>query len=236
MAKTRSSKKKAVAKGTSAPKKKKISENFDIASYLDSVTKVDVDVDKSDLQRKALNALDITKKHHNKCSNLCQRFVDELGLIGTHFCCFICFICRQCYYFTNCMFYQVDKNGKKKWGAMLVMVDNPNYVAGVEMEKEIPAAFVVCGGRKTLKKKYLTNSMLKDWLIRMKKINADRVKVPFYKPSAQNQMIRTFFGSMSKNYGWNWSETNFKGFKGSLAGAMQEVYKERRKIYVSKNY
>ena len=43
-----------------------------------------------------------------------------------------------------------------------------------------------------------------------------------------------FFANMKKHYGWNWSEGDFKGFKGSLAGAMMECYKARRKEFVSK--
>ena len=31
-----------------------------------------------------------------------------------------------------------------------------------------------------------------------------------------------FFANMKKHYGWKWSEGDFKGFKGSLTGAMME--------------
>ena len=117
---------------------------------------------------------------------------------------------------------------------MLVKVANPDYVVGTDMEQEIAACVALCAGKKTLKKKYLLNSMLVDWLIRFKKLNAHNVKVPYYQPSCQNQYIRTFFANMKKHYGWNWSEGDFKGFKGSLAGAMMECYKARRKEFVSK--
>ena len=42
-----------------------------------------------------------------------------------------------------------------------------------------------------------------------------------------------FFANMKKHYGWKWSEGDFKGFKGSLAGAMMECYKARREGFVS---
>ena len=117
---------------------------------------------------------------------------------------------------------------------MLVKVTNPDYVAGTDMEKEIAACIALCSGRKTLKKKYLLNSMLVDWLIRFKKLNAHNVKVPYYQPACQNQYILTFFANMKKHYGWKWSEGDYKGFKGSLVCAMIEYYKARRGKFASK--
>ena len=40
-------------------------------------------------------------------------------------------------------------------GAMLVKVGNPDYVAGIDMEKEIAACIALCSGRKTLKKVFI---------------------------------------------------------------------------------
>ena len=55
--------KKSIAKCKKPSPKKKIKDNFDIKSYLDLVAKLDVDVDKTESERKEMNALDITKKH-----------------------------------------------------------------------------------------------------------------------------------------------------------------------------
>ena len=78
MAKTRSIVKKAAEKRKKAPRKKKIKVDFDIEGYLDQVAKVDVDVEKTDAEIKAMNALDISKKHFNKARSLCERFLMSL--------------------------------------------------------------------------------------------------------------------------------------------------------------
>ena len=101
MAKTRSIVKKAAEKRKKAPRKKKIKQDFDIEGYLDQVAKVDVDVEKTDAEIKAMNALDISKKHFNKAKSLCERFLNELGLIGEYFCRSNDVIRRHCCYFYN---------------------------------------------------------------------------------------------------------------------------------------
>ena len=101
MAKTCSLVKKAAEKRKKAPRKKKIKQDFDIEGYLDQVAKVDVDVEKTDAEIKAMNALDISKKHFNKARSLCERFLNELGLIGEYFCRSNDVIRLHCCYFHN---------------------------------------------------------------------------------------------------------------------------------------
>ena len=85
MAKTCSLVKKAAEKRKKAPRKKKIKEDLKIEGYLDLVEKVDVDVEKTDAEIKAMNALDISKEYFNKARSLCERFLNEPGLIGEYF-------------------------------------------------------------------------------------------------------------------------------------------------------
>ena len=101
MAKTRSIVKKAAEKRKKAPRKKKIKQDFDIEGYLDQVAKVDVDVEKTDAEIKAMNALNISRKYFIKTGSLCERFLNELGLIGEYFCDSNDVIRRHCCYFYN---------------------------------------------------------------------------------------------------------------------------------------
>ena len=62
----------------------------------------------------------------------------------------------------------MDKNGQQKWREMLVLVENPNFVPGLN-EELIPAAFVAVAGEKTPTKLHLANRMLVDWQVCFKK-------------------------------------------------------------------
>ena len=127
----------------------------------------------------------------------------------------------------------MDKNGNQKWREMLVLVENPNYVPGLN-EELIPAAFVAVAGEKTPTKLHLVNRMLVDWQVCFKKTRVTKKdKCPFYQVSTQNNHLRTFFGVMKRQYNWKWSDSDFKSFPGSLAGILGHLYDKRRKKWVS---
>ena len=116
---------------------------------------------------------------------------------------------------------------------MLRNVKNPHYVPGNGLI-EVPFAFVSVAGPISKKKLMLANEMLKDWQLKLeKKVKVKDGECRFYQPSTQNVELRTFFGHMSKCHDWQFSETELRGFKGSLTGVIQEMYAQRLEKFVS---
>ena len=110
---------------------------------------------------------------------------------------------------------------------------NPHCIPGTNQPEYVPADFIVCSGEKTPAKMHLTKRMVCDWQIRFKKLRVKKGNCPFYAPVAQNMMIRSFFGTMRKNHGWKWTDSDFKKFKGSLSGVIDRLYDTRREEFVS---
>ena len=116
-------KEKATVKKKTPCLKHKMKENFDIDGYLKKSAKVDVEVEKTEEEEEAFNLMDVTMEHNKKCCIVVGRFVKELGLI-------------------------LDKSGVKKWSAMLVEVENPNFIYETDTAETVPAAFVAGSGNK----------------------------------------------------------------------------------------
>ena len=116
---------------------------------------------------------------------------------------------------------------------MLKNVKNPQFVVG-NGSSVVPFAFVAVSGFPSRKKLMLANAMLIDWQINLRKKTTKKDEVcPFYQPSTQNVEMRTFFAHMAKMHDWQFSESELKGYKGSLTGVIQEIYAQRLEKYVS---
>lgn len=142
MANTRSSSKRTVKKARKAPVARSTA-TFDIEFYLDHINDIDVDIKKTEKEKRVLKAYVITKKQNEKQIDLTKYFSIDSALI-------------------------VDFNLKMKWHNVCTHVENPHYIVGMEQPKIVPKAFVVCSGRKRIKK-YLVNVLLNDWSVRLKK-------------------------------------------------------------------
>ena len=132
----------------------------------------------------------------------------------------------------------MDKDGNQKWGSLLVEIPNPNKTysrAGMGRKELVPKAFVIVSGQKTREKIELCNAMLCDWQVELKIVKKPKKgkTCPYYALETQNTNIRAFYSHMRKEYGWDFTEHNFKGWKGCLDGVLEEVYGQRLKEYVS---
>ena len=117
---------------------------------------------------------------------------------------------------------------------------NPNKTfsrVGSERAEFVPLAFVAGSGEITQPKLELVNSMLCDWQVdlqlKRKPKAGGKKECPFYSPSTQNQLLRTFYSHMGEHHGWRFSENNFKGWKGCVNGLLVQLYAQRLKLYVS---
>ena len=129
----------------------------------------------------------------------------------------------------------MDKDGNQKWAKVLKAVKNPHYNPFDHNSQEfVPLAFVICSGRRDTKKIHLANAMLVDFNVhlKLKRLNKDKT-CPYYMPSSHHVKMRYLMGRLSNYHGWEIGESDLKGFKGSLAGVMQELYAEREKKFVS---
>ena len=134
----------------------------------------------------------------------------------------------------------VDVNGQQKWAKFLAKVENDWYsesVAGRDRSEYVPYAFVAMSGDVTQVKLELTNAMLCDWQVnlvlkRQPKAGGDK-SCPYYNPSTQNKMLRTFYAHMKKEHGWQYTENSFKGWKGCVDGVLAEIYAQWLEKYVS---
>lgn len=134
------------------------------------------------------------------------------------------------------------EDGKKKWieSGLLQRVSNPwKTIPG--SHTQIPMLWKVCSGSPDIEKIHLANDAVVDWQINYKKKNVeekddppkDRSDIPYYQPSSQNRTLRDFFGHMAKNYNWCFTQSDLKGFAGSLSAVLKSLYDERLKKYVS---
>ena len=76
--------------------------------------------------------------------------------------------------------------------------------------------------------------MLVDFNVHLKLKCLNRGKTClYYMLSSHCVKLHYLMGRLSNYHGWEIGESDLKGFKGSLAGVMQELYAEREKKYVS---
>ena len=120
------------------------------------------------------------------------------------------------------------------------MIPNPFKTGGKASEDRpqlVPEVFTMASGSPDNDKRDLINAMVVDWQVdlRMSKPPKPPKTCPFYSPTSQNIQIRTFFAHMKKHYNWQYTDNDFKGFKGSLNSVMSALYKERYELYVSTN-
>ena len=76
--------------------------------------------------------------------------------------------------------------------------------------------------------------MMIDWQISVKMDKPKKGKsCPWYAPSLQNTMIKTFFANMRKKYGWQWTQKDFENDPYCLGSVIKSIYSERFNEYVS---
>jgi len=183
-------------------------DEFDIDNYLHQLNSIEQNVERTKEESAALVASDITKKHSKHTSKLEDSFVQALSGIYTN-------------------------QGKQKWNFMLKTVKNPQFVVG-NGSPEVPFAFPSVAGIPTRKKLHLANAMICDWQLNLRKKGVVKDgECPYYQPSTQNVELRTFFGHMTKHHDWQFSDSELKGFEGSLYGCIQEMYAQRLEEFVS---
>ena len=215
--------------------------DLDLGAQLREVEENERNVQRSDGALKALDNKGVSLKHWKRANQTEQSFLDGLTKVGTFFA-FLYFVvicsCNSTLYFAVVI--TVDVNGKMKWEKLLKEVPNPNRTCsrvGSERSDYVPLAYVAGSGPITQVKLELVNAMLCDWQVdlvmkKKPKEGSDR-SCPYYSPSTQNQMLRTFYAHMAKHHGWKYTESNFKGWKGCVDGVLGEIYAQRLKVYVS---
>ena len=131
----------------------------------------------------------------------------------------------------------VNANSKQKWEKFLAKVLNEHKSesrAGAERSKYVPLAFVAGSGTKTKVKIELVNTILRDWqvdlVMKRKPKPGEEKTCPYYSPSTQNKMLWTFYAHMNKEHDWDYTENDFKGWKGCVDRVLAE---QRFEKYVS---
>ena len=110
-----------------------------------------------------------------------------------------------------------------KWQALLKNV--PFQISNGTRTK-VPLIFVVCSGPKTNTKIGIANKALINWnLVTKKKVR--KTGCEWYKPVTQNQRVRTFFGEVSRRYGWKLKRKDFQ-YRSMLDSVLERVYKLRQ--------
>lgn len=124
---------------------------------------------------------------------------------------------------------------KQVWKDMVQLVPNPiHIVGGADVYQQwIPRILTLVSGVPTPEKKDLMNRALKDWQMNLKKVKYKEGECPYYAPSVQNMQLRSFFSKLRDMYDFRFTLSDFKKFRGSLGGAMKELYEARRKKWVS---
>jgi len=126
------------------------------------------------------------------------------------------------------MFYFTDE----KYKDLLIVVGNPVKKGNEPLRVE--RIFVILSNEPNTQKKHLANMLLCEWQADLKMKNPDPdTKCPYYQPSSQNTMIRTFFSAMKRHHDWVLGYDDFKGFEGSLSALLKVKYDERAAKYVS---
>ena len=122
-----------------------------------------------------------------------------------------------------------------KWTDLLVEVDfdGPDHTSA-------PLILLAIGGTKSSTKLQLANLSLIDWMAATKKKNMKPLKqnnnklkqggVPYYQPSTQNQRLRTFFGTVTRIFDWQYDLVDFN-FNRGLNEFLKDLYKKREQEF-----
>ena len=187
---------------------------LDYYALLQEAEHNELDVERNEDEVAAINSNDITKEHFKRSNKLENDFLNAIANIMT-------------------------RNGKQKWATLLAEVENPFFRATRKhrtCKKEmVPLLVTACAGEREKEKLELTNALIVDWFIQMKKVRLPKngKECPWYAPSSQNMQLRTFLSHMNKTYGWPWKQSDFTGWDGCLNGVMKELYNQRYEKWVS---
>ena len=121
--------------------------------------------------------------------------------------------------------------GNNKWTKLLHKI--PFQISdGTTID--VPLIIVVCSGPPTNTKKGIANQSLIDWNATTRKKTGNKF-CEWYEPGTQNQRIRTFFGEVSKKYGWQMKLKDFN-YHTLLMPFLARLYKKRRAEYKAVSY
>ena len=133
--------------------------------------------------------------------------------------------------YVNCLLCYKDN----KWTELLrpVSFDGPSFTTA-------PFILVEIGGEKNPTKTQLANLSLIDWMAASQKKCFKPIKqkgkklkqggFPYYQPSTQNQRLRTFFGTASRLFTWQYDICDFN-FNCGLGGFLKDLYAKREKEF-----
>jgi hypothetical protein len=100
--------------------------------------------------------------------------------------------------------------------------------------KEVERVFTVFASEKTVDGCKLLSRMLIDWTKVSKMAKPDKkTNCPYHKPSTTNMKLRTFFGSMKKQFCWPYNQKDLEGWDGCFGAWIEKEYARRTKEYVS---
>ena len=211
-----------------------------LLSLLTDVCSTEKNVERSEGNRKALSHRGVTKAHTTRSHFYEESFRKALEAVGEYIFRFLNANAFQYIRLTFCAIFTflVDKDGNRKWAKALKMVENPFFCptqAGSLRPKEVPHAYVLVAGDKSQHKREMINAMVVDWQVDLRKTKLKKGQTcPFYSPVTQNGIVRTFFAFMKDNHGWQYTDTDFRGFTGSLNSVLSVLYDERFQQFVSR--
>ena len=184
-------------------------EDSEIQDFMKEIQGIENEVERSQTEKEAMESLDVTIHHHKRQNKLEDALVQGLAKIK-------------------------NREGKQKWEAMLVPVPNRYYIPGRKYSAQnVPRFFDLLSGDKTPSKTQMANSLLVDFSLKHKKRRFKEGDCPWYSPVTQSTELRVMLAHMTKNYGWQYTELDFKGFEGCLNGVLQTMYEQRLKEWVS---
>ena len=188
------------------PKEKPSTRSLSLLTLLDNVKKYNDRVAPDNDSILALDSLPHTKSHESHLNSVLDDYVN----------------CLSCY-------------KEDKWTELLkpVKFDGPSFSTA-------PYILVEIGGEKTPIKTQLANLSLIDWMAASQKkvVKAPKTKgkklklggIPYYQPSTQNQRLRTFFGTVSRVFTWQYDLCDFN-FNRGLNGFIKDLYAKREKEF-----
>ena len=188
------------------PKEKQTARFLSLLTHLDNVKKYNDRVTPDNDAILALDSLPHTKSHESHLNAVLDDYVN----------------CLSCY-------------KEDKWTELLrpVKFDGPSFTTA-------PYILVEIGGLKTPIKTQLANLSLIDWMAASQKkvVKAPKTKgkklklggIPYYQPSSQNQRLRTFFGTVSRVFTWQYDLCDFN-FNSGLTGFIKDLYAKREREF-----
>ena len=125
--------------------------------------------------------------------------------------------------------FSVTKDGTEVYKKLL----EPVILKRRGKNRTIPALFAILSGTVTRNKVELANRALVDWQVRVRKKVVGKKGCPWFQPSSQATDYKTFLGKMYKEYDWELSQSDFKGFEGSVNAVTEKMFNDRREEWVS---